>query len=66
MDIDTTGERLIFGSTTGLLWLSENGGDSWQPISTCRRSTARASRTNRRFGSAERSPGKTFGTAEPT
>jgi hypothetical protein len=33
MDIDTTGERLIFGSTTGLLWLSENGGDSWQPIS---------------------------------
>jgi hypothetical protein len=28
--IDTTGTRLAFGSTTGGLWISENGGDSWQ------------------------------------
>jgi photosystem II stability/assembly factor-like uncharacterized protein len=34
MDVDTTGERLIFGSTTGSLWVTENGGDSWQTIST--------------------------------
>jgi photosystem II stability/assembly factor-like uncharacterized protein len=32
MDIDTTGDRLIFGSTTGSLWVTENGGDSWQTI----------------------------------
>jgi hypothetical protein len=32
MDIDTTGDRLIFGSTTGSLWITENGGDSWQTI----------------------------------
>jgi hypothetical protein len=25
---------LICGSTTGSLWVSENGGDSWQTIST--------------------------------
>jgi photosystem II stability/assembly factor-like uncharacterized protein len=34
LDIDGTGERLIFGSTTGSLWVTENGGDSWQTIST--------------------------------
>jgi hypothetical protein len=27
--VDTTGERLAFGSTTGGLWISEDGGDSW-------------------------------------
>ena len=34
MDIDGTGERLAFGSTTGSLWVSENGGETWQTIST--------------------------------
>jgi hypothetical protein len=27
--LDTTGERLAFGSTTGGLWISEDQGDSW-------------------------------------
>ena len=27
--VDETGTRLAMGSTTGHLWLSENGGDSW-------------------------------------
>jgi hypothetical protein len=27
--IDGTGERLAFGSTTGSLWVTENGGDDW-------------------------------------
>lgn len=27
--VDDSGERLAFGSTTGGLWVSENGGDSW-------------------------------------
>lgn len=34
MDIDETGNRLAFGSTTGSAWISENQGDSWQCIST--------------------------------
>lgn len=33
LDIDETGEKLAFGSTTGSLWISENGGDSWQTVS---------------------------------
>jgi hypothetical protein len=33
LDIDETGERLAFGSTTGSLWVSEDGGDSWQTAS---------------------------------
>ncbi len=33
LDIDESGERLAFGSTTGSLWLSEDGGDSWQTLS---------------------------------
>lgn len=28
--VDASGERLAFGSTTGGLWLSEDGGDSWK------------------------------------
>jgi hypothetical protein len=32
--VDETGERLAFGSTTGSLWISENGGDSWDAISS--------------------------------
>ncbi|MBK8173925.1 MAG: exo-alpha-sialidase [Rhodospirillales bacterium] len=31
--IDTTGERLAFGSTTGGLWVSENQGDTWACVS---------------------------------
>jgi hypothetical protein len=34
MDIDETGDRLAFGSTTGSLWVSEDQGDSWQTIAT--------------------------------
>jgi hypothetical protein len=33
LDIDATGDRLAFGSTTGSLWVSENQGDSWQYVS---------------------------------
>jgi len=29
LDLDAAGERLAFGSTTGSVWLSENGGDDW-------------------------------------
>jgi len=28
--VDDSGRRLAFGSTTGGLWISEDGGDSWQ------------------------------------
>lgn len=31
--IDSTGERLAFGSTTGGLWVSENAGDAWTMVS---------------------------------
>ena len=31
--VDASGERLAMGSTTGGLWLSENGGDRWQCLS---------------------------------
>jgi photosystem II stability/assembly factor-like uncharacterized protein len=27
--VDATGEVLAFGSTTGALWLTEDGGDHW-------------------------------------
>jgi hypothetical protein len=30
--IDATGERLAFASTTGGLWLTENGGDAWSML----------------------------------
>jgi hypothetical protein len=33
MDIDESGDRLAFGSTTGSLWVTENQGDSWQCVS---------------------------------
>lgn len=33
LDVDATGEQLAFGSTTGSLWVSENGGDSWETVS---------------------------------
>lgn len=33
LDIDSSGEMLAFGSTTGNLWISEDQGDSWQCLS---------------------------------
>ena len=36
----TDGERLAFGSTTGSLWVTEDGGDDWTTVAnTCRRCT---------------------------
>lgn len=32
LDIDETGSRLAFGSTTGSLWVTEDQGDSWQTV----------------------------------
>jgi photosystem II stability/assembly factor-like uncharacterized protein len=32
LDIDASGERLAFGSTTGNLWTTDNGGDDWTPL----------------------------------
>jgi hypothetical protein len=34
MDVDESGERLALGSTTGSLWISENGGERWDCVST--------------------------------
>ena len=28
-DVDESGDRLAFGSTSGGLWISEDGGDNW-------------------------------------
>jgi photosystem II stability/assembly factor-like uncharacterized protein len=33
IDVDGSGEQLAFGSTTGSLWVTDNGGDTWQTIS---------------------------------
>lgn len=33
LDIDRSGDRLAFGSTTGSLWVTEDGGDHWQAVS---------------------------------
>ena len=32
LDVDATGERLAIGSTTGGLWISEDGGDRWHAV----------------------------------
>jgi hypothetical protein len=32
LDIDHTGNRLVMGSTTGGLWVSDSGGESWQLV----------------------------------
>lgn len=32
LDVDASGERLAFGSTTGGLWTSGDGGDSWSAL----------------------------------
>jgi photosystem II stability/assembly factor-like uncharacterized protein len=34
LDVDESGNRLAFGSTTGSLWFSEDAGDSWQAASS--------------------------------
>jgi hypothetical protein len=34
LDVDKSGDRLALGSTTGGLWISENGGDDWSCLST--------------------------------
>jgi hypothetical protein len=33
LDIDESGNRLAFGSTTGSLWTTADQGDSWQAVS---------------------------------
>lgn len=33
LDVDATGDRLVMGSTTGSLWISEDGADNWQALS---------------------------------
>lgn len=33
LDVDASGQRLAMGSTTGNLWISEDGGDSWETVS---------------------------------
>ena len=33
LDVDASGDRLAFGTTTGSLWVSENQGDSWEAVS---------------------------------
>ncbi len=32
LDVDQTGKRLVFGSTTGGVWISEDAGDSWAQL----------------------------------
>jgi hypothetical protein len=33
LDVDATGARLVMGSSTGGLWISEDSGDSWATVS---------------------------------
>jgi photosystem II stability/assembly factor-like uncharacterized protein len=33
LDVDDTGARLAFGSTTGSLWTTDDGGDAWSCVS---------------------------------
>jgi hypothetical protein len=46
LDVDASGDRLVFGSTTGSLWVSEDQGDHWRR--TFRRCTPRGSRNRGR------------------
>jgi photosystem II stability/assembly factor-like uncharacterized protein len=32
LEVDATGARLVMGSTTGALWVSETGGEGWQLV----------------------------------
>jgi photosystem II stability/assembly factor-like uncharacterized protein len=34
LDVDQSGDKLVFGSTTGSVWISEDAGDSWQTVSS--------------------------------
>ena len=34
LDIDPTGDRLAFGTTTGGLWVTEDQGESWAEVSS--------------------------------
>ena len=34
LDVDGSGIRLVMGSTTGSVWISEDAGDSWQTVSS--------------------------------
>ena len=34
LDVDETGKTLAMGSTTGSVWTSDDGGDSWQAVSS--------------------------------
>jgi hypothetical protein len=34
LDVDESGSRLAFGSTTGSVWISEDASDSWQTVSS--------------------------------
>lgn len=34
LDVDATGERLAMGSSTGGLWISENGGNRWEHVTS--------------------------------
>ena len=34
LDVDESGNTLAFGSTTGSVWLSENGGESWETLAS--------------------------------
>src|SRR5690606_27115194 len=33
LDIDSTGRRLVMASTTGNMWITENGGEQWECVS---------------------------------
>jgi hypothetical protein len=34
LDVDDSGDRLVMGSTTGSVWISEDQGESWQTVSS--------------------------------
>jgi hypothetical protein len=34
LGVDASGKRLALGSTAGSLWISENGGDGWECVSS--------------------------------
>ena len=33
LDVDASGDGLAMGATTGALWSSQNGGDTWNVLS---------------------------------